>query len=211
MLILSHRGSWHTPNEKNGPIAFQRSFTNGFGTETDLRDRNGQVVISHDMAAFNDVMSFDEVLNLYVKCNNKLLLALNIKSDGLQDLILEALVRFEVTNYFLFDMAIPDALVSLRRGLRCFTRSSEYESTPAFYNLASGVWIDGFDSDWFEEGDIVAHLKAGKQVAIVSPELHGRDREPIWERYRRSDALMRSSDVMLCTDHPERAREFFDT
>ena len=49
MEILSHRGYWKTVTEKNTIIAFKRSFNLGFGTETDIRDLNGNLVISHDM------------------------------------------------------------------------------------------------------------------------------------------------------------------
>lgn len=50
MIILSHRGYWLKESEKNSIAAFKRSFSMGFGTETDVRDRDGQLVISHDSA-----------------------------------------------------------------------------------------------------------------------------------------------------------------
>jgi glycerophosphoryl diester phosphodiesterase len=49
LIVLSHRGYWLTETEKNSPSAFTRSFAMGFGTETDIRDRNSKLVISHDM------------------------------------------------------------------------------------------------------------------------------------------------------------------
>lgn len=41
MKIISHRGFWHNPSEKNTEMAFCRSFELGFGTETDVRDSLG--------------------------------------------------------------------------------------------------------------------------------------------------------------------------
>jgi len=41
MLVISHRGYWKELAEKNRPIAFERSFALGFGTETDIRDYKG--------------------------------------------------------------------------------------------------------------------------------------------------------------------------
>ena len=41
MQILSHRGWWATPAEKNSLAAFERSFGADYGTETDLRDEQG--------------------------------------------------------------------------------------------------------------------------------------------------------------------------
>ena len=49
MQIISHRGFWKSKNEQNTIISFQRSFENGFGIETDIRDLNGKLVISHDI------------------------------------------------------------------------------------------------------------------------------------------------------------------
>ena len=49
MKILSHRGYWKTAEEKNTATAMHRSFSLGFGTETDVRDYNGKLVISHDI------------------------------------------------------------------------------------------------------------------------------------------------------------------
>ena len=46
MIVLSHRGYWKTPAEKNTAAAFRRSFDLGFGTETDVRDRGGELVIA---------------------------------------------------------------------------------------------------------------------------------------------------------------------
>ena len=46
MIILSHRGFWKTKDEKNTITSFKRSFDCGFGTETDLRDHDGEIVIS---------------------------------------------------------------------------------------------------------------------------------------------------------------------
>ncbi len=49
MIILSHRGYWKSEEERNQEVAFHRSFDLGYGTETDIRDIQGKLVISHDM------------------------------------------------------------------------------------------------------------------------------------------------------------------
>ncbi|HEF1316515.1 TPA: hypothetical protein R8R34_001765, partial [Campylobacter jejuni] len=53
MKILSHRGYWKNKQEKNSIAAFDRSFLNLYGLETDLRDVGGGIVVSHDMASEN--------------------------------------------------------------------------------------------------------------------------------------------------------------
>ncbi len=151
MLILSHRGCWKRPNEKNTEAAFVRSFALGFGTETDVRDANGRLVISHDPPALGaNPLPFDAFCRLYKDHGGDALpLALNVKSDGLQTLLKAALEMHEITNYFVFDMSVPDGLECLRHGLPVFTRRSEYETQPSFYEKAAGVWMDCFhEPDW---------------------------------------------------------------
>ena len=53
MEIISHRGYWFKNSEKNSDLAFRRSFSLSFGTETDIRDFDGELVISHDVANKN--------------------------------------------------------------------------------------------------------------------------------------------------------------
>lgn len=205
MQILSHRGYWKSPSEKNLPVAFERSFSLGYGTETDLRDSNLSIVISHDMPGKGCLTAL-EMLAIYKRHDSNLPLALNIKSDGLQQSLAALLSEYHIENYFLFDMSIPDALVSLKHGLKCFTRQSEYEPEPAFYDQACGVWIDGFHSAWWDENLIKRHLDAGKQVCLVSPDLHKRPHRECWEDIANWQ-IRNHPDFMLCTDFPEDATE----
>lgn len=205
MRILSHRGYWKTPDERNTVAAFRRSFALGFGTETDVRDATGRLVISHDPPAA-DALPIEELFGVHRATDPSLPLALNIKADGLHEMLRDALA--EVKNYFVFDMSIPDARAYVRTGMRVFTRHSEWEPRPAFYDEACGVWLDGFFGEWFHEADIAGHLGRGKQVCVVSPELHARPHRPLWERLA-SMACVERDDLMLCTDYPEEARGLF--
>ncbi len=205
MIILSHRGYWRDGGEKNQPVAFQRSFDLGFGTETDIRDRAGELVISHDMADASAMLlaSLLDILN-----GRGLPLALNIKSDGLARALQTQLRDWGASNWFTFDMSVPEAVVQIRLGLPVFTRASEYERRPALYDQAIGVWVDGFVSDWFTEADIAGFLHDGKRVAIVSSELHGRCHLALWARLLASQNKD-NPELMLCTDLPEDACSFF--
>ncbi len=208
MNILSHRGYWKSPEEKNTEVAFRRSFELGFGTETDFRDFKGELAISHDVPS-SEAMPASRFFEIYQSFSSDLPLAMNIKSDGLQHLIREAIAQYQIKNYFLFDMSVPDGLVYVRQGgFQVFTRQSEYEKTPPFYEDAQGVWMDMFLSDWIEERDIATHLERGKQVCIVSPDLHKREHFPFWERLKKM-SVAQSSHLMLCTDFPEDARKHF--
>ena len=204
MIIISHRGYWKKPQEKNLPIAFDRSFSLGFGAEIDVRDYKGELVVSHDIAKKNCV-PVSEIFDIYKKYNNNSPLALNIKSDGLQAELKRLLVQYDIKNYFVFDMSVPDGLLYVKEGFNAFTRESEHEKIPAFYNPAKGVWLDEFRGHWVKQHVLKKHIDANKKLCIVSPELHGRDYRAEWNDYKK----MGNDGIMLCTDFPEIAKEFF--
>lgn len=204
MQIISHRGYWKSEEEKNTEIAFRRSFELGFGTETDIRDYMGELVISHDIADKNSLAA-EELFKIYSSYNKDLPLALNIKADGLQLKLKELLEKYKVNNYFVFDMSVPDGLVYLRHGLNSYTRQSEYEQEPSFYDEAAGIWLDEFHSHWIENYLIEKHLKKGKDVCIVSPDLHRRSFDLEWKQYKE----IKDKKFILCTDFPEKAEEYF--
>lgn len=207
MEIISHRGFWRTAAEKNTEAAFLRSFEAGFGIETDIRDRDGKLVIAHDPASFAS-LPLETFLDLYKQTGDGLPLALNIKADGLQHLLKAALQTFDVTRYFVFDMSIPDTLGYLNTGLRVFTRRSEYEPFPAFYDRAEGIWVDCFQEEWIRAEEARIYLEAGKQVCLVSPELHRRPNEKFWRTLQGWERVA-DNDIILCTDYPLGAREWF--
>jgi glycerophosphoryl diester phosphodiesterase len=209
MVILSHRGYWKEVLEKNTRAAFELSFTLGFGTETDLRDRDGQLVISHDMANANSMLA-EEFFEIYRTLGNGLPLALNIKADGLHQNLKSLLVKYEVENYFVFDMAVPDGLTYVKQNFVTYSRHSEFEPIPAYYEMAQGIWIDEFSKHWITDEVIEHHLNAGKSICIVSPELHQRGFAVEWDHYRLLEQRIGRDRLMLCTDFPEKAKDFFN-
>ncbi|WP_281544075.1 hypothetical protein [Grimontia sp. SpTr1] len=210
MEVISHRGYWKTNEEKNSRLAFERSFNLGFGTETDVRDSLGKLVISHDMPNGEELM-FSEFLDIYGETGCHGVLAINIKADGLQDELLKILKEKNIENYFIFDTSVPDLIVSLKKGLTCFSRYSEYEPKTALWDECSGVWYDGFNGMVIDQEMVSDLISRGKKVAIVSPELHGRDYESVWEALRSlPPSVFGSDNLILCTDIPESARDYFN-
>ncbi|MBB4008447.1 PI-PLC domain-containing protein [Allorhizobium taibaishanense] len=203
MKILAHRGWWLEPTEKNSETAFRRAFENGFGVETDTRDQNGVLKIAHDMPVGDDVMDLDYFLALHKSYAGSGTIAMNIKADGLQTLLRSALDKVGISDLFCFDMAVPDALGYFKAGFVAYTRHSELEPVPPFYDKAEGVWIDAFYSDWITAEVVQKHLDAGKRVALVSPELHGRDPAAAWDAW--SD--LKGDTIAICTDLPHLAAE----
>ena len=203
MKVLSHRGHWLTAAEKNSVAAFRRSFDGGYGTETDVRDCAGRLVMSHDMPMGGEI-TLDAFLTLHA--GRDLPLAINIKADGLAHALQDTLHRHHVPDWFVFDMSVPDMRAHLRIGSPVFTRLSEVERHPVWLDQAAGVWLDGFEGSWFGAADVGDLLRARKRVCVVSPELHGRDPESTWHSLR---PLAAESALLLCTDRPLEAAAFF--
>ncbi len=206
MRILSHRGMWNDfATESNKAIAFTRSFDFNLGTETDIRDCGGNLLISHDMPCGKE-MPFEEFLELAAGRN--LPLALNIKADGLGGRIKELLERYGQKDYFTFDMSIPDMVVQMDMGLRVYTGMSDILPSPVLLKRAAGVWLDSFYSDWFSEDDVRRILDLGKGVCIVSADLHKRDVKEQWDKLGEFSCID-NPQLMLCTDMAEAAIECF--
>lgn len=204
MEIIAHRGFWLAQEDKNSEKAFSRALSDGFGIETDFRDYKGELVISHDIPNGSE-MSADDFFKLYSSFDAKPLLALNIKADGLQAKLKELIEKYNIENYFCFDMSIPDTLGYVNSNLKIAARHSEYEKEFPFYDASEFVWMDCFKSGWFGENEIKNHLNNKKQVCIVSSELHKRGYEDSWWKYKQIDGKL-----IICTDYPQQAREYFN-
>lgn len=211
--ILAHRGLWRHHAEKNSLAALRAALAAGFGVETDFRDAAGSLVVSHDPPrAEPAAMVAETFFALRSKLGADGRLALNIKADGLQDMLSTALAAGGVPreDVFAFDMSVPDALGYLAKGFPAYTRVSQYETTPPFIDRARGVWVDDFVGDFPQAETCRMLLDRGLRVALVSPELHRRDPKPVWHEV----AQLRLHDhprFELCTDLPEEAFDRFGT
>lgn len=200
MRIISHRGYWLEPAEKNGRAAFERTLRTGFGTETDVRDLAGRLVVAHDPPQGGE-MAWSDLLAMFE--GSGLPLAVNVKADGLAPLLREAFAG-SATPWFAFDMSGPETVRYAREGLPFYTRHSDVEPEPILYAQAAGVWLDSFTDDQWTRAELIRrHLDAGKQVCVVSSELHGRDPLPLWDRLAEFGG---EAAVTLCTDRPEEAK-----
>ncbi len=207
MEIISHRGYWKHINEKNTLNSFECSFNNKLGTETDLRDYCGEIVISHDIPD-SACLSLNNFFETYLKYDDTLTLALNIKSDGLVKKIQSSIVDYKIQNYFVFDMSIPDTLSYIENNIKFYTRQSEFEMVPSFYNFATGIWLDSFNTIWYDNKVIESHLRENKRVAIVSSDLHKRDNKDLWELIKINN-FHNNDNILLCTDLVDEAKNYF--
>lgn len=208
MKILAHRGYWNKNIPPNSLLALRMALEKGFGFETDVRDFNERLVISHNIASVK-CQDAEEVFQMLADYDDRYCFAINIKADGLKEVLEEYIQKYQVNNYFLFDMSVPQMVEFVKMGFRIFTRRSEYETVPIMLNEVSGVWVDGFESvDWITESLLKYYMEKGKEVCLVSPELHGKvDYRKFWEQIISWNIDF--SKVLLCTDHPDEASTFF--
>jgi glycerophosphoryl diester phosphodiesterase len=210
MHHLAHRGFWRTPNEKNSETAIRRAFENGFGIETDIRDCNGRLVISHDPPTA-DAMDFETFLDIYLTYPGRTKLALNVKADGMQCAMKTMLDQAGVTNYVVFDMSIPDLLGYRKAAMPFYVRRSEFEGASSLDADAVGIWLDSFERP-FADGELLteAATATSGDIALVSPELHHRPHLEAWEYWRGFEKDY-GGRFWLCTDFPDEAQAFFAT
>ncbi len=213
MYFLAHRGNTikPEPEKENALGALLGALEKGHGIETDIRDLNGELVISHDIPR-GSPLKFGELLDALPPLKAGQLLALNVKSDGQHKLLKEVLEsRPELgPNCFFFDMSVP-TLYLFSKFLpkeNLATRVSDIEPEPDLYDSASWLWVDCFTKDYSDFGALRRYLDDGKKLALVSPDLHKRDPYAFWEALK--DAGMHKDEVWLCTDYIERAKEFFE-
>ena len=158
----------------------------------------------------NIALALKLFFKIYIKYNNRLPLALNIKSDGLQVELKKLIIQYKIENYFVFDMSVPDSLGYIKNELNTFTRESEFEEIPSCYDESSGIWLDEFKTHWINRDKIKSHIKSKKQICIVSPDLHKREYKKEWQHYKEIEQELGIRNLMICTDFPKKAKEFFD-
>jgi hypothetical protein len=204
MKLLAHRGQWLEREEMNSFHAFERAWSNGYGIETDLRDLDGAVVISHDPPE-RGVRSLDEFLAGYAARGAGTPLALNIKADGLLPLLKRSALVGD-GQWFAFDMSIPETIRYVKEGFAFYSRVSEYEGEAAVLENSAGAWLDSFRSEWWSLDLLVSLAQHAKRVCVVSPELHGRAHHERWAMLRET-FLASPACFSICTDFPQEARE----
>ena len=191
--ILAHRGRWDDEVGPNSASSIQAALQNGFGVETDIRDLDGQIVISHDPCLGTSYESFLDFLNAESR------FAINIKSDGLLRQLRNYNELIRQSSSFVFDCSFPELLKYKQAGIAHAVRISEFERDipwkPDF------LWLDAFESDWWLEEETVLRQMESTPTIVVSPELHKRDQNRVWERVLelRSSGL----DISICTDFPD--------
>jgi glycerophosphoryl diester phosphodiesterase len=193
--ILAHRGIWNSWDQ-NSYQALSQAFEQGYGVETDIRLSSEVVVLAHDPIGLESATSLNSILP------EDNIIALNIKMDGILPFL--DLELLENSNYFFFDGSLPEMYKYKKAGLNIACRVSEFE--PELPWEPNAIWLDSFLSDWWAHDDTLTRLSEKLLVVVVSPELHGRDKEKAWVAIG-NEIGRGNPNLAICTDFP---REFED-
>ena len=200
--VLAHRGLWTTPHDQNSENSLSTALGRGYGIEFDIRDHEGEIVVSHHSPAASS-LRFTALINDYLNRSGGAFAAINVKSDGLPGLMSESLTKALKNNglrHFFFDMSFPDSRLYLQRGLPVALRISEFES-PKDFSGYHYVWVDVFVSDWWSDIYEDLGFPIGITPVFVSSELHGRDPNAMWKKLREFHKKGRL--FLVCTDYPD--------
>lgn len=166
-----------------------------YGAEIDVRDHNGIIVLSHDYPN----SSSENLVDFLKYFPKNRLLAINVKSCGIETDV-NNILKQNHDNYFLFDFSLPYLLKSIRMNIPCALRLSEYEK-----ELLEGpkwIWVDSFDSVWYDDKYIESIKNKGYKIVLVSPELHNRTNKLDYEKIK--SMINKKLVDAICTDAPDR-------
>ncbi len=222
MVILAHRANLTGPKSvvENSFAACAEALRFGFGLETDLRrDAGGEFYISHDPASRNSANALEQFTALFGKFPGAEL-AINVKELGYEDELIRLMCggalgqRSFFFDFELLEPATPGAaqrkVRTLPRGekVRLASRLSDRNEPLAQCLSIPGevVWGDEFDSLWLTQDHVWRVREAGRLLYVISPEIHGFDRETMlkrWENFRTWQV------DGVCTDYALEAQKFF--
>ena len=154
---------------RRNSISDLKSTPKEFGVEIDIRSFGKELIISHD--PFLRGERFEDWLLHY----NHGTLILNVKEEGLEELLLSYLVKYQVNSYFFLDQSFPFLIKTSKNGEKNIAvRVSEYESIETALRLKDDVdwvWVDMFTKFHLTKNDFHKLKTANFKLCLVSPEL----------------------------------------
>lgn len=167
------------------------------GVEVDLRESEGQVILQHD--PFKKGENFEHFLEKFEHA----FLILNIKTEGIEEKVLELMNARKIQRFFFLDLSFPAIMKLVRKGeKRIALRYSEFEPEAqalALRGKVDWIWVDCFTRlPWTPEA--YKTLKQNFKICLVSPELQNHPAE--WIQDFKKSLTSYPIDA-VCTKHPD--------
>ena len=147
-----------------------KNIDHNFGVEVDVRSIKKKLILNHE--PFQKATSLDTFLK---KFNHKFLI-LNVKEEGIENLILNYVKKNRIKNYFLLDVTVPKIFqfIKNKKKNNLCLRISKFERLNQlnFFNKKiEWIWVDTFDNKIpLNINDLEGYSKKFK-LCLVSPEL----------------------------------------
>ncbi len=172
-----------------------------YGIEVDIRSQGHRLVIHHD--PFAEGEDFETWADAYRHGT----LILNVKEEGLEARLIEAMRQRGIEDFFFLDQSFPFLVKWSQMGeRRCAVRVSEYETIDTALQLAGSVdwvWVDCFSRFPLDLDSAQLLVDAGFRLCIVSPELQGRDAEIEIPALQRLMVERGVAPDAVCTKRPD--------
>jgi hypothetical protein len=204
MKIICHRGYWKKKSEQNQLEACLKAASLFDGLEIDLKNKDGEIVLSHDpLSKKQTYTNLEEIL----KKSPDTFFAFNIKEDGLSHSLKKLITKYKITKYTCFDLSRPEFLKYQDSKLKVYHRFGDQDLLPP-PSKCEGIVLDVFKQKNFNR--VLNKLKLSPTIPlfIISPELHGENHTNVWKTLR----LFENSHkipLYLCTDLFHEATVFF--
>ena len=142
-----------------------------YGVEIDIRSNNNELILHHDPFEIGE--SLEKWLNDF----EHEFIILNVKEEGLEEKILNLMIKYKITKFFFLDQSFPFLIKTAKtKEKRCAVRISEYEDIKTALSLQGmieWIWVDCF-TKFPLNLDQVNELRVKKfKLCLVSPELQG--------------------------------------
>lgn len=153
-----------------------KSLHSALGAEIDIRSdvhQPSSLHLSHDPWSPGDKLS--EWLETYKAQNQKGTIIFNTKEDNLEEEILSLCNKYQISNFFFLDTALPTLIRFLQteHAAKFACRLSKYESLDflePFENQVKWLWADCFQGEPLA-ASLLERASKKFQICLVSPEL----------------------------------------
>jgi len=170
-----------------------------YGVEIDLRLFQGELILAHD--PFEAGEKFENWLENYRHDS----IILNVKEDGLENLVTELLSKRGISKYFFLDQPFPTLRKSAKAGIPVAVRLSEYEPPINLRDLeVKWAWLDSFNGKWDYLDEYSEWFRRSEMnLCVVSPELQGRTNPDELQLILSKLEKIKQNPSAVCTKYPE--------
>jgi hypothetical protein len=153
------------------------------GIELDIRYHKNELVLAHNPFGHHE-KSPEKFREFLVYWQNRNLMILNIKTEGIEEECITLMSEFKVNNWAFLDLSMPYFVLYAKKAAsreiagfspeNLMVRFSEYEPLEyalAFSGMAKWVWVDCFTHIPLDMENYHKLKNSGYRICLVSPEL----------------------------------------